>query len=136
MNNGFFVGEALGEIARPPTLRHTDNNTAVLSINLLILKQRDGGDPSKTYLDCAVWGKQAEEWDGRLNQGDTVLIRGDMRPRMVKRRKDNVEYWTFNLHAGYDGITVISGGVPAPAAGNPAYPPSRPGGYDDDPCPF
>lgn len=104
MKNGFFDGRVMGEISREVTLRRTKDNKPVLGLNLKVVT---GGNYSSTaYVGCTLWGSMAEEWAEKLNEGDVVMLRGDLRSRK-KQTKEGGDYFTFELNVHMGGVILV-----------------------------
>jgi single-strand DNA-binding protein len=80
MNEIPFYGT--GNLTRDPELSFTDRGTARATASLAINPRRFDPqtrtwvDGTTTYVDCTVWGAQAENLTAALHQGDRVVAIG------------------------------------------------------------
>jgi len=125
---GFFTGILMGTIAHEPKVYHSDDGKTTLYLSMLVTKSFDG-KTFKQYVDVAVRGKAAQRYEDRLTKGMTIILSGDVQTK--KREKEGVTFYTQFLSVFIDTLIVIEG--PATQEDHdPRYPPSKPGGYDDD----
>jgi single-strand DNA-binding protein len=73
-----------GNLTRDPELRFTNNGTAVANFSIASTKRtfnrdteqwEDGGT---LFLDCTVWGQQAENTVESVAKGDRVTVTGSL----------------------------------------------------------
>lgn len=81
----------MGRMTRDPELRHTNNNTAVISFTLAV--QRDYKDGSGNYatdfIDCVAWGKLAEFVKQWFSRGSMAVVVGRLQSRQWQDKNGN-----------------------------------------------
>ena len=79
MNKVFLVGN----LTRDPEMRYTPGGSAICQLGLAINRKyttRDGQDQEEVcFVDCDVWGRQAESCGQYLRKGSPVLIEGRLK---------------------------------------------------------
>lgn len=72
-----------GNLTRDPELKYLPNNTALCEFGLAInRKWRDANGNAKEdvcFVDCAVFGKQAETFNQYMSKGRPVLVEGRLK---------------------------------------------------------
>ncbi len=72
-----------GNLTREPQLSYTANNTAVCEFGLAINRRwrgQDGNMQEETcFVDCQVYGRQAETFNQYMSKGRPVLAEGRLR---------------------------------------------------------
>lgn len=74
----------IGNLTKDPELRYTPQGTPVASMRLAVnykYKQSDEMKQETTFIDCIVFGKQAETCSKYLNKGSSVLAEGRLHER-------------------------------------------------------
>ena len=74
----------IGNLTKDPELRYTPQGTPVASFRLAVnyrYKQSDETKQETTFIDCVVFGKQAETCSKYLNKGSSVLTEGRLHER-------------------------------------------------------
>lgn len=70
-------GFAVGRIGKDAELRRTKEQTAVSNFSLAV--EVGWGERKKTlWLDCTLWGKQAEGLTEYLTKGKTIAVLGEL----------------------------------------------------------
>lgn len=81
-------GFAVGRIGKDAELRQTKEKTAVSNFSLAV--EVGWGERKKTlWLDCALWGKQAESLTQYLLKGKMIAILGELDVRAWISQQDN-----------------------------------------------
>lgn len=73
-----------GYLTRDPELRVTANGTSVATLGLAINHRYRQGDEWREevcYIDCTVFGRQAESATAYLSKGSPLLVEGRLRWR-------------------------------------------------------
>ncbi len=80
-----------GRFAQELDLRYTQNNTAVLTVNLAVQRSRkdNSGDYPTDFIPCVFWGKTAENVSKFFAKGDMVLVRGRLESRKWQDKNGN-----------------------------------------------
>jgi len=70
----------LGNLTRDPQLSYTVNNTAVCDFGLAVNRRWRGPDGNQReetcYIDCRLYGRQAETFSQYMAKGRPVLVEG------------------------------------------------------------
>lgn len=99
-----------GNLTRDPQLSYTANNTAVAEFGLAVNRKWRGPDGQQKeetlFIDCKVFGKQAETFSQYMSKGRPVLIDGRLELRQwqaqdgSKRSKHGVIVEGFQFLGG------------------------------------
>lgn len=88
----------LGRLTQEPELRRTPQGMAVTTLRVASSRRfrtKAGEDREETlFIDCEVWGSQAENCAEYLVKGQRVLVEGTLRIRKWKDRDDNARQAT------------------------------------------
>lgn len=74
----------IGNLTKDPEVRYTPGGTPVTTLPIAVNSRYKQGDESKEetlFIDCVVWGKQAETCGQYLSKGRPVLVEGRLRER-------------------------------------------------------
>jgi single-strand DNA-binding protein len=102
-----------GNLTRDPQLSATPSNTQVCEFGMAINHRWRGQDgenrESTCFIDCVLYGRQAETFNQYMSKGQPVLVEGrlDFRqwetPEGQKRSKHSVFVQSFQFLGGRDG---------------------------------
>lgn len=136
-----------GNLTRDPQLSYTANNTAIAEFGMAVNRKWRGPDGQMKedilFVDCKVFGKQAETFSQYMSKGRPVLIEGRLEFRQwqsqdgQKRSKHSVVVEGFTFLGGGGEGGGSGGGAPrrAPQQQAPRYPqqqPQQPPPTDDE----
>ena len=126
----------VGNLTRDPQMSYLPNQTAVAELGLAVNRRwRDAQGNNKDevcFIDCRVYGKQAEVASQYLTKGKQVLVEGRLQFASwegkdgTKRSKHRVIVERFVM-LGAPGQGGAGGGAPAPAARRPMAAPAPEG---------
>lgn len=89
-------GFAVGRIGKDAELRNTKEGTAVSNFSLAV--EVGWGERKKTlWIDCALWGKQAEGLTKYLTKGKTIAVFGELDVRTWISKQDNDAHGSIQL---------------------------------------
>lgn len=74
----------IGNLTRDPELRYTTQGTPVASFRIAVnykYKQSEEIKQETMFIDCVVFGKQADTCSKYLNKGKSVLVEGRLQER-------------------------------------------------------
>lgn len=74
--------QLIGNLTRDPELRYTPSGTAVTELGLAVndrVKRGNEWVDEATFVDCSLFGKQAETACEYLRKGSSVLIEGRLK---------------------------------------------------------
>ena len=74
----------IGNLTKDPEVRYTPGGTPVATVAIAVNSRYRSGDENKEetlFIDCVVWGKQAESCGQYLSKGRSVLVEGRLRER-------------------------------------------------------
>jgi single-strand DNA-binding protein len=81
-------GFAVGRIGKDAELRQTKGETVVSNFSLAV--EVGWGERKKTlWLDCTLWGKQAETLTQYLTKGKTIAVLGELDVRAWTSKSDD-----------------------------------------------
>jgi len=128
----------IGRLTRDPQLSYTSSNTAVVEFGLATGRKwrgQDGQDHEETcFVDCNVFGRQAEVFNQYMTKGREVLVEGRLRfrqwetPEGQKRSKLSVTVESFRFMGGQrgEGSQRNDAAAGRPAGTAPGRYPARP----------
>lgn len=106
----------MGNITRDIELRQTPQGNAVCDIGLAMNRKytKDNGEKVEeaTFIDVAVWGRQAELADQYLSKGRSVLVEG--RLKMDSWEDKNTGEKRNKLKVVAEKLQFVGGGGDAP----------------------
>ncbi|MHB8883102.1 MAG: single-stranded DNA-binding protein [Thermodesulfovibrionales bacterium] len=74
----------IGNLTKDVELRYTTGGTAVATLRLASSTKYKSGDGMKEetlFIDCSVWGKQADTAKQFLHKGSSILVEGRLHER-------------------------------------------------------
>jgi single-strand DNA-binding protein len=139
-----------GNLTRDPEVRYTPSGMAVADVSLAIsdsYKNKAGELVEQVcYVDCVVWGRQAETTGEYLRKGSPALIEGKLqldqwetnegqKRSRLRVKADRVQF-LGGPKKGEGGGGEIRSSAPAPAPAPPADSAPPPAMDDEDDLPF
>ena len=128
----------VGNLTRDPQLRYLPNQTPVCEFGLAINRRWRGQDGEQRedtcFIDCQVFGKQAETFNQYMKKGQPVLVEGRLQLNRwedkdgQKRSKHRVSVQNFQF-LGQGGGQGRAAPQQPQAQSSP--PPQQQGQYDD-----
>lgn len=79
-----------GRLTKDPELRTTQSDKQVASFNIAVDKYGEGAD----FINCIVWGKQAENLCKYQSKGSQIALTGRIQTRTYEDNKGNKQYIT------------------------------------------
>ena len=137
----------VGNLTRDPKLSYTANNTPVCDFGLAINRKWRGQDETQReetcFVDCTIFGKQAETFNQYMSKGRPVLVEGRLQCQQWQaqdgsRRSKHVVIADRFQFLGGRGAEAAEPAASAPAPdAEPDYtapePPASSGSEDDIP---
>lgn len=79
----------IGRLTRDPELRNSQSGTSVVSFGLAVDQAFRGKDGQRgvDFIDCVIWGKQAETLSQYAHKGDTISTLGSLHKREYTNRE-------------------------------------------------
>lgn len=98
-----------GNVTQDPDLKFTPSGQAVTTITVAagVKKKDDAGNwvnGDTTFLNCVIWGEQAEQVVDTVTKGTAVTVRGQLKSRTVDR--DGVKTTYFEVKADSIGYAI------------------------------
>lgn len=93
----------IGRLTRDPEVRYTPSGLPIASFSLAVNTRSKQGDEYKDevlFIDCVVFGKQAESCGQYLNKGNLTLVEGRLRERKWEyegQKKSKMEVIATNV---------------------------------------
>ncbi|MCX8026712.1 MAG: single-stranded DNA-binding protein [Thermodesulfovibrionales bacterium] len=93
----------IGRLTRDPELRYAPSGMAFTNFTLAVNTRSRQGDESKEevlFIDCVVFGKQAESCNQYLSKGSLILVEGRLRERRWEyegQKKSKMEVLANNI---------------------------------------
>ncbi len=88
----------IGNLGQDPELRHTQNQTAVCTLNIATTDYRTSADGQRQEFTewhrVVVWGRQAENCGKYLAKGRSVMIEGRIQTRSWEDKQGQKRYTT------------------------------------------
>lgn len=90
----------LGRLAKDPEVRYTNSNKVVTTFTLAVDRPFSSQDGKRDadFINCQIWGKQAETFGNSVKKGQRVLIEGRLQVRSYDG-KDGVKRWITEVVA-------------------------------------
>ena len=79
-----------GRLTKDPELRTTNSDKSVASFTIAVDKYGEGAD----FINCVVWGKQAENLCKYQEKGSQIALSGRISTRTYDDAKGNKQYIT------------------------------------------
>lgn len=124
----------IGNLTRKPELRMTGGGTPVATLTLAVNSRYTQGGESKEetlFMDCTVFGKQAETVEQYLDKGRSVLVEGRLQEQRweregVKHSKmvviaNNVRFLGGGKSQGDGGKSSVVNTDPIPYSGDEPF---------------
>lgn len=147
----------VGRLTRESELRYTNAGTAVSRFSLAVNRRKRSGDKWEdevSFIDCVLWGKQAETLNPYLEKGKQICISGELRQNRWEQdgqSRSKIEVVVNNIelmgssqgqggssssgHGSYEGRSSSPARSAAPARNaSPDF--SGPEEFDDSDIPF
>ena len=86
----------VGRMTRSLELRYTSNEKAVGNFTLAINRRfkNQNGEYETDFIDCVVFGKQAETMSKYTQKGDLIGVEGSIQKRAYEDKEGNKRYAT------------------------------------------
>jgi single-strand DNA-binding protein len=121
----------IGNLGQDPELRHTQNQTAVCTLNIATTDYKTGQDGQRQEFTewhrVVVWGRQAENAGKYLSKGRSCMVEGRLQTRSWEDKSGQKRYTTEIVA---QNVQFLGGGG-AQRADRPASN-HQSGGYDQD----
>ncbi|MFQ3574048.1 MAG: single-stranded DNA-binding protein [Thermodesulfovibrionales bacterium] len=114
----------IGRLTRDPELRYAPSGMAFASFSLAVNTRSKQGDETREevlFIDCVIFGKQAENCKQFITKGSLILVEGRLRERKWEyegQKKSKMEVLASNvrfLHRKDSAMQDISSeDLPAP----------------------
>ena len=130
----------MGNLTRDPLLSYLPSETPVCEFGLAVNRRwkKDGQDMEEVcFVDCRIYGKQAETFNQYMEKGKPVLVEGRLQfdrweKDGQKRSKHRVNVQSFQFIGGRDDGQQAQPRASAPPSQDTPLPPAP----DDDDIPF
>ena len=85
-----------GRLTKKPELRYTTNNKVVASFSIAVNRPyiNENGEKEVDFINCSVWGKQAENLNKYQDKGNLIAINGRIQVRNYDDSNGNKRYVT------------------------------------------
>ena len=80
----------VGNLTAKPELRYTKSNTATCNFTVAVPRIKDGTD----FINCIVWGKQAENLCNYMDKGNKIAIDGRLETSTYEKQDGTKGYKT------------------------------------------
>src|SRR5574344_1116982 len=114
----------VGRLTRESELRYTNAGTAVSRFSLAVNRRKRTGDKWEdevSFIDCVLWGKQAESLNPYLEQGKQICVSGELR----QNRWEQDGQSRSKIEVVVNNIELVGSASSGPAAGGNSNGPSR-----------
>ena len=97
----------IGRITRDIELRYTQTNKAVAQFSLAVNRQykNENGGYDTDFINCELWGKQAETISKYTQKGDLIAVSGALRIEKYKDKEGNTKTRTY---IAVENITLLN----------------------------
>lgn len=113
----------LGRMVRDPEIRYTQSGKVVASFTLAVNRpfQKDGVQEAD-FINCVLWGKQAETVGNNVTKGQRLLVSGRLQIRSYDAKDGSKRYVTEVMCEDFEFIERkgdnVSHNTDAPAPAN------------------
>ena len=119
----------MGRLVKDPDVRYTSTGKVVAGFTLAVERPFKGQDGKKEsdFIQCQLWGKQAEAFGNYFSKGQRVLIEGRLQIRKYEAKDGSVKWITEVICGGFEFVeskNSAAQGMTAPAAGSSAQAPA------------
>lgn len=88
----------IGRLTKDPEIRYTTTNQAVCEFNIAVDRPpKQDGKRDADFLNCVVWGKQAENLVKYQKKGSLIAVEGSNRVDQYKNEKGENRYKNYIL---------------------------------------
>ena len=115
-----------GNITKDVELRHTGSGTAVTEVTLAINNRYKGADGNwveePVFVDCTVWGRQAEVLNEYCRKGTPITIEGRLKldtweDKNTGQNRQKLRVNATRMQMNGDSQRPMESNSPAPAQG-------------------
>lgn len=86
-----------GRITKDLEVRYTTNQNAVCEFNLAVNRMAREGEKNADFINCVVYGQQAENLKKYQGKGSLIAVEGEMRIDSWKTEQNETKYKTYVL---------------------------------------
>lgn len=85
-----------GRLVKDIELRYNNNNNAIGTFSIAVQRQfkNTNGEYETDFINCVVFGKQAESMKEYTSKGDLIGVRGNLQTRTYEDKEGNKKYAT------------------------------------------
>lgn len=111
----------MGRLVRDPEVKYTQTGKVVTSFNIAVDRPFSGQDGKKEadFINCQIWGKQAETVGNCFRKGHRILVEGRLQTRSYDAKDGSKRYVSEVIVDRFEFIerkSDTAGASPAPAA--------------------
>lgn len=100
-----------GRITRDPELKKTPNGTSTVSFTLAVKRSRRvEGQTDADFINCVVWGKQAETLNTYVKKGNMLGVTGRIQVRSYQNKSGKMVYVTEVVVEEFEFLTPKNNG--------------------------
>lgn len=85
-----------GRLVKDIELRYNNNNNAIGTFSIAVQRQfkNTNGEYETDFINCVIFGKQAESMKEYTSKGDLIGVRGNLQTRTYEDKEGNKKYAT------------------------------------------
>ena len=100
----------IGNLTKDPEARFANSGTAMVSFSVAVNKSRKDKNTGEwiketSYIDCVIWGEQAENFANSFARGNRVIVTGQLQQRKYEGQ-DGTEKTKLELIVDEVGATI------------------------------
>lgn len=86
----------MGRLTKEPDVRYTQSGKVVAGFTLAVDRPftSQSGQKETDFINCQLWGKQAETFGNSVNKGQRVLVEGRLQIRAYDAKDGSKKYAT------------------------------------------
>lgn len=86
----------MGRLTKEPDVRYTQSGKVVVGFTLAVDRPftSQNGQREADFINCQLWGKQAETFGNSVNKGQRVLVEGRLQIRAYDAKDGSKKYAT------------------------------------------
>ena len=123
----------MGRLVKDPDVRYTSSQKVVTSFTLAVERPfKQNGKNEADFINCQLWGKQAENFGNYFTKGQRALVEGRLQIRKYEAKDGSTKWITEVICERFEFIESRNGAAQstAPAADGTAQAPAASSAMD------
>lgn len=121
----------MGRLVKDPDVRYTSSQKVVTSFTLAVERPfKQNGKNEADFINCQLWGKQAENFGNYFTKGQRALVEGRLQIRKYEAKDGSTKWLTEVICERFEFIESRNGAAQNTAAGGAAQAPATASAMD------